>query len=558
MRKNYIIFFVLSFLIIIGSTMLFPPSKERKKQPPSTATPAPGAATTAPSGATPPAPPPPAAEAPPLAPPIEGGGHTIKVRSPLYEAEFDTLGGTLRSWKLVRYRLSTTPDSPPVDVLHDTPRAAELVLAARGIDVPRPIPFAYDGPDTLELSDGTAEITFHWSPPDGTIEVKKTYVLDPHSYVVTLRLEVINRGGNRLPLGLTLEWYAQMKHGKKRDEFNRQFIALVGDELFTEQKTPKETKTLRGVTSWLGFSDKYFMGAYVPEVGSPATVTLIPTGTDSLVLARFAYPGDVVPAGGRSMRISRLFLGPKDLDILKQAGSGLDRAIKYGWMGFLAKPMLAVLKVIYSWVHNYGLAIIVITFLIRLIFLPLTIKSMESMKLMQEKMKALKPKIDEIKKKYKDDKTRENQELMKLYTSHGINPLSSLGGCLPLLVQIPVFIALYEVLLYSIELRHSSFLWIDNLAEAEQLFNIPHIGVPFRILPLLMGVSWYVSQKLTPTSAPGQDAAQMKIMEYMPIIFTVMFWGLPSGLILYWTVSNLLSIAQQLYVNHRLTKQGRA
>ncbi len=180
------------------------------------------------------------------------------------------------------------------------------------------------------------------------------------------------------------------------------------------------------------------------------------------------------------------------------------------------------------------------------------------MKGMQKKMQALKPKIDEIKEKYKDDKAKQNQELMKLYTGHGINPLSSLGGCLPMLIQIPVFIALYDVLLYSIELRHSTFLWIDNLAEPEHLFDFPGIGVPFRILPLAMGVSWYASQKLTPASAPTVDNVQAKVMEFMPIIFTIVFWGLPSGLILYWTVSNILSIVQQLYVNHRMAKKGRA
>jgi len=170
---------------------------------------------------------------------------------------------------------------------------------------------------------------------------------------------------------------------------------------------------------------------------------------------------------------------------------------------------------------------------------------------MQVKMQEIKPKIDALKEKYKDDKAKQNAELMKLYTSHGINPLSSLGGCLPLLIQLPVFIALYDVLLYSIDLRHSSFLWIKDLSSPENLFNIPGIGIPFRILPLAMGASWYASQKLTPTSAPGVDNMQMKMMEFMPLIFTIMFWGLPSGLILYWTVSNILSIVQQLYVNRR-------
>jgi YidC/Oxa1 family membrane protein insertase len=236
---------------------------------------------------------------------------------------------------------------------------------------------------------------------------------------------------------------------------------------------------------------------------------------------------------------------------MRSIGYGLDHSIKYGWVGPLARPLLWLLKELDRVFKNYGIAIIVITIIVRAIFLPLTIKSMISIKGMQIRMQELKPKIDALKEKYKDDKAKQNAELMKLYTGHGINPLSSLGGCLPILIQLPVFIALYDVLLYSIDLRHSSFLWIKDLSSPENLFNIPGTGIPFRFLPLIMGASWYASQKLTPTTAPGADTMQTKMMEFMPLIFTVMFWGLPSGLILYWTVSNILSIVQQLYVNRR-------
>ena len=193
-----------------------------------------------------------------------------------------------------------------------------------------------------------------------------------------------------------------------------------------------------------------------------------------------------------------------------------------------------------------------LTIALRVIFFPLTVKSMKSMKAMQNKMKSLKPEIDALKEKYKDDKSTQQAEMMKLYTSNNINPLSSLGGCLPLLIQLPVFIALYFALLYSIDLRHSSFLWVNDLSQPEHLFDV--LGIPFRVLPLLMGVSWFLSQRLTPMTAPGSETMelQMKLMQFMPIIFTVMFWGLPSGLILYWTVSNILSVAQQLYINRQV------
>jgi membrane protein insertase, YidC/Oxa1 family, C-terminal domain len=274
---------------------------------------------------------------------------------------------------------------------------------------------------------------------------------------------------------------------------------------------------------------------------------------DDLFGVTFYYPPDTIPAGKTSVYESKLYLGPMDYGFLESVGYGLEQAPNYGWVEFLAKPLLWLLKALNEVFKNYGVTIIVITLLIRLVFLPLTLKGMASMKGMQTKMQEIKPKMDALKEKYKDDKTKQNQELMKLYTSQGINPLTGLGGCLPLLIQFPVFIALYYVLDYAIELRHSSFLWIDDLSSPEHLFDIPGTGIPFRVLPLAMGVSWYASQKMTPTAGLGTDSAQMKIMEFMPIIFTVMFWGLPSGLILYWTVSNILSIVQQLYVNRRFT-----
>ena len=211
-----------------------------------------------------------------------------------------------------------------------------------------------------------------------------------------------------------------------------------------------------------------------------------------------------------------------------------------------------LLKFVNDFFSNFGISIIVLTIALRVIFFPLTVKSMKSMKAIQNKMKSLKPEIDALKEKYKDDKSTQQAEMMKLYTSNDINPLSSLGGCLPLLIQLPVFIALYFALLYSIDLRHSSFLWVNDLSQPEHLFDV--LGIPFRVLPLLMGVSWFLSQRLTPMTAPGSETMelQMKLMQFMPIIFTVMFWGLPSGLILYWTVSNILSVGQQLYINRQV------
>jgi YidC/Oxa1 family membrane protein insertase len=240
-----------------------------------------------------------------------------------------------------------------------------------------------------------------------------------------------------------------------------------------------------------------------------------------------------------------VFYGPRDLDVLEPLGHGLAEAVDFGWFDIIAKPMLAALKAIYSVVGNYGVAIIIITILVKLLFWPLTAKSYKSMKQMQK----LQPQIKKLREKYKDDKQRMNQEVMQMYKTYKVNPM---GGCLPMLVQIPVFIAFYKVLYGSIELRHAPFmLWINDLSAPDRLF--PDLGIPYvggiPVLTLLMGASMFLQQKMTP--ATMGDPTQQKMMMLMPIVFTFIFIQFPAGLVLYWLVNNLLSIGQQYYTNQK-------
>jgi YidC/Oxa1 family membrane protein insertase len=229
-----------------------------------------------------------------------------------------------------------------------------------------------------------------------------------------------------------------------------------------------------------------------------------------------------------------LFFGPKDQELLKAANHQLERAVYFGWFDMLAKPLLYVLVFFYGFLKNYGLAIILLTIIIKLLFWPLTHKSYASMKAMQK----LQPEMQKLREKFKSDKERLNKELMELYKKHSVNPL---GGCLPMLVQIPVFFALYKVLLDSIALRQAPFmLWLTDLSAKD----------PYYITPLLMGASMFVQQKMTPTSA---DPMQAKIFMFMPVVFTFLFLNFPSGLVIYWLVNNLLTIAQQYYINRRVT-----
>jgi YidC/Oxa1 family membrane protein insertase len=238
----------------------------------------------------------------------------------------------------------------------------------------------------------------------------------------------------------------------------------------------------------------------------------------------------------------RLYMGPKELDQLAKAEHNLVKAVDYGWFTVIAKPLLHVLNWFYRFTHNYGIAIILLTVIIKVLFWPLTQKSFQSM----QAMKKLQPKIAQLREKYGDDKEKLNQELMQLYRTYKVNPV---GGCLPMVLQIPVFFALYRMLNGAVELRHMPFmLWIHDLTAPDRLdigFSIPYLG-GLPVLTILMGATMFIQQKMTPSAG---DPRQEQIMLLMPVVFTVMFVNFPAGLVLYWLVNNVLSIVQQYFIN---------
>jgi len=478
-------------------------------------------------------------------------GKLITVETPLYIGVIDTLGSRIVSWELKNYKDSTNGDTKLVNLYDNSLPGFNAYLNLENRKMPALLPYSFEGGSSINVSEGAKELAFTWSSSEDSIQIKKIYEINPESYALKQRFEVKNTTSFPIKERLDIKWSGIVEQ-KGRGENSKSFIAMVGDEVERVEEEPEETVNYKGVVKWFGYSEKYFMSTFLPETGADTGVHLSPSSKKGQVKAQFNYPPDTIPAGGKAVRNWEVYMGPLEYDLVQPVGDSLEEAINYGWIAFLAKPLLDLLKFINTYVHNYGISIIIITVLIRVVFLPLTIRSMVSMKKVQLKMEKIKPKVDDLKEKYKDDKTKQNSELMKLYSAHGVNPLASLGGCMPMLIQIPVFIALYDVLLHSIDLRHSAFLWIQDLSAPETLFDIPGIGIPFRVLPLLMGVSWFISQKMTPmAAAPGNEnmQLQMKMMQFMPIIFTVMFWSLPSGLILYWTVSNILSIGQQIYVN---------
>ncbi|MCY4043065.1 MAG: membrane protein insertase YidC [Candidatus Dadabacteria bacterium] len=534
---NYIVFAVLAIGVIFGYSKMFPP---------------PGAAPAAKEEAAA-APERTQNRAPAPSEPVRGTdlwahdsrppGETVEIDTPLYTARVDTGSGEITSWVLKHYRESPEPGSPPLNLISDRSTAPEAALSFE--DGTKAAPFRYDGEQTVRVEGLAREVALTYR--SGGVRVVKKLSFSPDTYIIGGRYEITNTSGRTFEYASHFLQNGEVEQGSYGPA--EALVLSVAGERKQFNGADDAGQTLSGRVDWLGFSKKYFILAALPESGE---LTEVHTGRagGNTVKTRFSYGRFSVPPGGVSVRRWKAYMGPKRESLLRGAGYGFENAIDYGWFGTLSKLAVRVLKYTDRFFNNYGISILVITLVFRLLFLPLSIRGMRSMKDMQKKMERIKPKLDALKEKFKGDKKRQNEEMMRLYTSHGINPLSSLGGCLPMLAQVPVFIALYYGLLYSIDLRHSSFLWIDDLSAPENLFNIPWTPVPFRILPLAMGISWWFSTKLTPTPAAGDTAAmQAKIMQFMPVVFTFIMWDFPSGLVLYWTASNLLSVAQQVYIN---------
>ncbi len=473
------------------------------------------------------------------------GGKTIKIETPLYTASLDTAGGVIRKWVLKNYSESPDKGSPLLNLVDNASTAPEPVLGFEGKKIPPVIPFKYDGKTAVRVEGLAKEIVLSYEK--NGLKVLKRLSFSPDTYLIAGRYEIQNKSSGTAEYAVHFLQRGEIEEVKYGP--TDALVVSMGGEKKQFNGPDDVGRALSGKVDWLGFSRKYFILAALPESGEKTEVHVAKRGGQE-VETRFSYGRFSIPSGSNAVRKWKSYIGPKQEKMLRTAGDGLENSIDYGWFGTLSKIAVEALRYTNRAFNNYGISIIVITVVFRLLFLPVSIRGMRSMKKMQKKMEAIKPKLDAIKEKFKDDKKRQNEETMKIYSSHGINPLSSLGGCLPMLAQVPVFIALYYGLLYSIELRHSPFLWINDLSAPESLFNIPATSVPFRILPLAMGVSWWFSTKLTPMTATGDTAAmQAKIMQFMPVVFTFVMWDFPSGLVMYWTSSNILSVAQQIYIN---------
>lgn len=439
----------------------------------------------------------------------------VRVESDLYTAVLTSKGGTIKGIELKKYK---DKSGRPIILKGDDVLPPLAIGADEGFQFSR-VNFSVQDRD-IKLSPElkTATLVFEYSS-DG-YSIRRTYTFKNNDYGIDLRDEVG---------GLNSYWITLGKdfgiHDKDESLHFGPVVLKDADRMEFMAKKLTEPKNFKEGVKWIAQEDKYFFSSIVPKVQIEDSKVWSKNG-DALVALK-------LPAG-----VSNYFIyaGPKEYDTLKKYGVGLEHIVDFGFFSILARPLFWILKIFYSISHNYGVAIIILTIIVRIPFIPLISKGQKSMKRLQD----IQPRMAEIREKYKNDPQRMQKELMELYKKHKVNPM---GGCLPMLLQIPVFFALYKVLLIAIELRGAPFmLWIKDLSVKD----------PYYILPIIMGATMVIQQKMTPST---MDPTQQKIMMIMPIVFTFMFLTFPSGLVLYWLVNNVLSIAQQWHMNKKLAKQ---
>ena len=480
---------------------------------------------------------------------------TVAVSTPFYTAELSTRGGGLSRWTLEQFRDASLPEHPKVELT--TLEADEIALAT---------PFHELGLGDLSQADFQVEQP---SPYDVVfmhqergVSIRKAYTFGQDSYDFRLELRIDNGSQETLSPIFELGWPVRERSTQDFADHallvladgsvQRVPLAQLGTTSFFSRflgGTPSTGPIVHpGEIDWAGAETRYFVSVFLPGVPREAQARFEIVEPGKAGAAALSFHPATIPPGQSFQREYRGYLGPKQSDRLAAAGPSLERTINRGWnwVSPLTAAFSWMLRAAYSVIPNYGVAIILITVLVRLGMAPLMTKQMRSMRRLGE----LQPRMKEIQERNADDRQRQSEEMMKLYRQSGVNPL---GGCFPMLLQFPVFIGLYYALQSSIDLRQAPFLlWIRDLSAPESLFTIPGLGIPARVLPLLMGASMVLQSKLTPTSVDPAQARMM--MTVMPVMFTVLFYRFPSGLVLYWFVSNLLGIGQQLWVNRGLAK----
>ena len=516
MDRNTILAIILSITVLIGYQFLFPPPPQQPEvKPPQPATEK-------------------KVETPvPVAIPVttevtSAPEKDITVENSLYSAVLSSKGGTIKSWAIKVYKDKKGQDA----ILLKKPGVLPAVSIGSNDSFDLAVAdFSVSGTDLkLDGNKNSGTIVFEYSREG--LSVRRTYTFYADTYKVDITDEVSGPSEYWISLGSDFGMYeSEAETGTHTGP-----ILLTGTDLKDlKPKDLKEPNIFRENLKWIAQEDKYFFAALVPA--TPVEEAKAWMYKESPVIAFKAKPG---------VNKFILYAGPKEQKRLEKLNIGLEHIIDYGFFSIIARPLFWILIFFYNFFGNYGWSIVMVTIVTRIPFIPLLNKGQKSMRKLQE----IQPKMAEIREKYKKDPQKMQQEMTELYKKHKVNPV---GGCLPMLLQIPVFFALYKVLLVSIELRGAPFmLWITDLSAPDALFG--HIagfslGGP---LPYLMGITMVIQQKMTPST---MDPKQAKLMMLMPIIFTFMFLNFASGLVLYWLVNNILSIIQQFFVNRKLAKE---
>ncbi|HEV8260528.1 MAG TPA: membrane protein insertase YidC [Burkholderiales bacterium] len=522
--------------------------KERNPQPAApldtarqavTATPSP----TLPPGTTTPQSP----AAPPKAVSSSATLPVITVRTDVLSAEIDPVGGVLR-------RLEFTQHKDKVDknrnfVLFE--QSADHTYVAQsgliGENLPNHTTVYRSEASNYQLGDGSDELTITLTAPEmNRVAVTKRITFQRGSYLIKEAFQIINGASDEMK---PFAYFQFLRDGKPAAGDSKMVPTYTGAAVYTDQSKFRKvtfgdidkgkTDYPRHVNDgWIAFVQHYFVAAWLPPGETPREFYTRVLG-NGLYAAGVIVPADSIAPRASGRVDMRLYAGPQEQEKLATLAPRLELTVDYGWLTVIAAPLFWVLSAIHKWVNNWGAAIIILTVIIKLIFYPLSAASYKSM----AKMRVLGPKMQKLKEQYGDDRQRMQQAMIEMYKTEKINPL---GGCLPIVVQIPVFIALYWVLLASVELRNAPFmLWITDLSAQD----------PYYILPVLMGITMIIQTSLNPTPP---DPVQAKVMKIMPVVFSVFFFFFPAGLVLYWLVNNILSIAQQWQITRALERSKPA
>ena len=466
----------------------------------------------------------------------------VTIDTDFYTVSFTNQGGTVRSWLLKTFKGN---DSKPLELVNT------------GATTPRPFSLAFPGDKPAKdvnwtWHEQTADpdglgVQYEWS--DGHTRVRKAFRFQKNSYLSKVSTEVTIDGK---PVPHRVEWrggFGDLTVAGPAAHGRTLYFDVANNKL--HEKSAADSKngpiTASGNFSFAGLADNYFAAVFLPEGDtSLETVTITDYTRTALVEKAEGFPGVGISQGAENR--FEVFVGPKDLELLEKVNPKLAQVVDFGWFSILAKPLFLIVNWFNNaFVHNYGWSIVLVTVILNFMLFPLKMSSMKSMR----KMQALKPQIDGINAKYKDlkmtdpRKQNQQQEVMDLYKKNGVNPM---GGCVPMLLQLPFFFAFYQVFTKSVEMRGAPWLWVTDLSQPETL--------AIKILPILMIASQFVMQKMTPTA--GTDPAQQKMMMFMPLLFGYMFYWFPSGLVLYYLTSNLVSMGQQWFFNKTAIAQHAA